>query len=111
MAKIPRVPVENQIATLSVVKIAMKFFPCVIASAALTTLKTPYRYGSATELEICRKPMRDLCIAISSIRNSTAATKSVAFGRLYGRAVAGPWCRCSVYTQGCASYLRRYVFV
>ena len=44
-----------------------------------STLKTPYRYGSATELEICRKPMRDICIAISSIRNSTAATKSVAF--------------------------------
>ena len=32
--------------------------------------------------------MRDICIAISSIRNSTAATKSVAFWRLYGRAVA-----------------------
>ena len=50
-------------------------------------------------------------IAISSIRNSTAATKSVAFWCLYGRAVAGPRRRCIVYTQGCASYLRRYVFV
>ena len=28
MAKIPRVPVENQITTLSVVKIAIKFSPC-----------------------------------------------------------------------------------
>ena len=30
MAKIPRVPVENQITTLSVVKIAIKFSPCII---------------------------------------------------------------------------------
>ena len=29
VAKIPRVPVENQITTLSVVKIAMKFSPCM----------------------------------------------------------------------------------
>ena len=29
--------------------------------------------------------MRDICIAISSIRNSTAATKSVAFWRLWGK--------------------------
>ena len=29
MAKIPRVPVENQITTLSMVKIAIKFYPCV----------------------------------------------------------------------------------
>ena len=28
VAKIPRVPVENQIITLSVVKIAIKFSPC-----------------------------------------------------------------------------------
>ena len=28
VAKIPRVPVENQITTLSVVKIAIKFSPC-----------------------------------------------------------------------------------
>ena len=28
VAKIPRVPVENQITTLSVVKIAVKFSPC-----------------------------------------------------------------------------------
>ena len=28
MAKIPRVPVENQIITVSVVKIAIKFSPC-----------------------------------------------------------------------------------
>ena len=28
VAKIPRVPVENQIATLNVVKIAIKFSPC-----------------------------------------------------------------------------------
>ena len=28
VAKIPRVPVENQITTLSVVKIATKFSPC-----------------------------------------------------------------------------------
>ena len=28
VAKIPRVPVENQIATLSVVQIAIKFSPC-----------------------------------------------------------------------------------
>ena len=28
LAKIPRVPVEKQFTTLSVVKIAMKFFPC-----------------------------------------------------------------------------------
>ena len=30
VAKIPRVPVENQITTLSVVKIAIKFCPCRI---------------------------------------------------------------------------------
>ena len=30
LAKIPRVPVENQITTLSVVKIAIKFSPCSI---------------------------------------------------------------------------------
>ena len=30
MAKIPRVPVENQITTLSVVKIAIKFSPCTV---------------------------------------------------------------------------------
>ena len=29
MAKIPRVPVENQVTTLSVVKIAIKFSPCI----------------------------------------------------------------------------------
>ena len=28
VAKVPRVPVENQITTLSVAKIAMKFSPC-----------------------------------------------------------------------------------
>ena len=28
VAKIPRVPVENQITTLSVVKIAIRFSPC-----------------------------------------------------------------------------------
>ena len=32
MAKIPRVPVENQIITLSVVKIAIKFSPCIFYS-------------------------------------------------------------------------------
>ena len=31
VAKIPRVPVENQITTLSVVKIAIKFSPCRIS--------------------------------------------------------------------------------
>ena len=31
MAKIPRVPVENQITTLSVVKIAIKFSPCILS--------------------------------------------------------------------------------
>ena len=30
MAKNPRVPVENQITTLSVVKIAIKFSPCKV---------------------------------------------------------------------------------
>ena len=30
MAKIPRVPVENEITTLSVVKIDMKFSPCTV---------------------------------------------------------------------------------
>ena len=30
MSKIPRVPVENQITALSVVKIAIKFFSCII---------------------------------------------------------------------------------
>ena len=30
VAKIPRVPAENQITTLSVVKIAMKFSPCTL---------------------------------------------------------------------------------
>ena len=29
LAKIPRVPVENQITTLNVVKIAIKFSPCM----------------------------------------------------------------------------------
>ena len=29
VAKIPRVPVENQITTLSVVKIAIEFSPCI----------------------------------------------------------------------------------
>ena len=32
VARIPRVPVENQITTLGVVKIAMKFSPCVLKS-------------------------------------------------------------------------------
>ena len=30
MAKIPRVPVENEVTTLSVVKIAIKFSPCTL---------------------------------------------------------------------------------
>ena len=30
MAKIPRVPVENQIITISVVKIAIKFSACIV---------------------------------------------------------------------------------
>ena len=30
MAKISRVPVENQITTLSVVKITIKFSPCIV---------------------------------------------------------------------------------
>ena len=30
VAKIPRVPVENQITTLRVVKIAIKFSPCMV---------------------------------------------------------------------------------
>ena len=34
VAKIPRVPVENQITTLSVVKIAIKFSPCRQKKAA-----------------------------------------------------------------------------
>ena len=34
MAKIPRVPVENQITTLGVVKIAIKFSPCSRLSAS-----------------------------------------------------------------------------
>ena len=37
VAKIPRVPVENQITTLSVVKIAIKFSPCGTPRSVLTT--------------------------------------------------------------------------
>ena len=36
VAKIPRVPVENQITTLSVVKIAIKFSPCAMLWDAYT---------------------------------------------------------------------------
>ena len=34
VAKIPRVPVENQVTTLSVVKIAIKFSPCGITESS-----------------------------------------------------------------------------
>ena len=37
MAKIPRVPVENQITTLSMVKIATKFSPCTLAGVYVYT--------------------------------------------------------------------------
>ena len=36
VAKIPRVPVENQITTLSVVKIAIKFTPCKVKTTPQT---------------------------------------------------------------------------
>ena len=38
MAKIPRVPVENQITTLSVVKIAIKFSPCTMSQTMATVI-------------------------------------------------------------------------
>ena len=39
VAKIPRVPVENQITTLSVVKIAIKFSPCTSSNKEKKPLK------------------------------------------------------------------------
>ena len=49
MAKIPRVPVENQITTLSVVKIAIKFSSCTIE---LSNVWLPVRLDSLVALAI-----------------------------------------------------------
>ena len=62
VAKIPRVPVENQITTLSVVKIAIKFSPCSI----LVLKKKKYAYKEQRTGNILPKNLK--CFTFQFLR-------------------------------------------
>ena len=78
MAKIPRVPVENQINTLSMVKIAIKFSPCTEFLFVMSSkVRRFHRVSKESTVSLCWAFKSAVKLSLGWVlRESVSATKN-----------------------------------